>query len=178
MSYKIQAFTSVIGSPLTKRDMTLLWPALPQSMVVVQGFVFPTESVRTVTVPWRGVGMEVPTSVYEPGDWEFEVPDNIYTTVRYEILDAYLRQSVHSIGLVLGNVTNVLNFTSWSGVIGDILNAGGVMTSALRTAVVLEGAFIKGIDSVQYTGTSGAVDAILWRVKVHYSYIRMLTDKG
>lgn len=66
MSIKISAFTAAIPAPLTKRDITMVWPNLPQSMFLVQSLTFPTEQYAKVEVPVRGVSVQLPTQVFQP----------------------------------------------------------------------------------------------------------------
>lgn len=71
MSIKISAFTAAIPAPLTKRDITMVWPNLPQSMFLVQSLTFPTEQYAKVEVPVRGVSVQLPTQVFQPGGLVF-----------------------------------------------------------------------------------------------------------
>lgn len=175
MSYRIEAFKTLVPSPLTKRDITMVWPALPQSTILVQSITFPTEEMATVSVPHRGIDIELPTHVFKPGDWSFEVPDSIFTTVRYEIERSLYERKFHTITLVMGDVLDSLNFNSALNTIG---RTAATAAAALLTAVQLERAFVKGIDPVQFSSTSSATEAIIWNVKVHYTYISRLSPLG
>lgn len=175
MSYRIEAFKTLVSSPLTKRDITMVWPALPQSTILVQSLTFPTEDLATVTVPHRGVDIELPTHVFKPGDWSFEIPDSVFTTVRYEIERAFYERKMHTITLIMGNMLDVLGT---DGALNSLARVGSMTSASLLTAVQLEKAFIKGIDPAQFSKTSSATEAIVWNVKVHYTYISKLSPLG
>lgn len=178
MSHKISAFTSLVPTPLTKRDVTLLWPGLSQVPLLVQSFTFPTEGFDTVGVPVGGVTIDLPTHVFKPGTWSFEVPDNIFTTVRHELMLMYYGQRMFDVSMVLGNVLDVFNTSSVSGALSGLIKGTGSATSALLTAQTLCRCFIRKVDDVQFSYGPGVEQAILWRVEVGYSYIRKLTSVG
>lgn len=178
MSIKISAFTAAIPAPLTKRDITMVWPNLPQSMFLVQSLTFPTEQYAKVEVPVRGVSVQLPTQVFQSGDWSFEVPDSRFTAVRYEIERAYYEQRLHNIHLIMGDVSNVLNIGSGASFFSNLLNVASAAASTLLTACTLCDAFITDIDPVQFSVAGSAGDPVLWSVKVHYTYITKLTNVG
>lgn len=175
MSRKISVFTSAIPTPLTLRDITMIWPALPQSMLLVQSLTFPTEEFETVSIPVGGMSLPVPTHVYKPGSWSFTVPDNILSTVRLELWNAYYEQGLHDIGLVLGNLGDTFNFSSVGSAVSGLLKAGSVVTGSLATGCVLGGSFIRSISAVDFSNGGNATEAVQWRVTVNYSYIRKIS---
>lgn len=179
MSMKVPAFTAVIHAPLTRRDFTMIWEAVPQCMLTVQSASYPGgESYAETSVPWLGTQISIPTRVYSGGDWKFEVPDNTLTSVRYELNRIYMEQELHSIILIQGTAFNSLNFSNVPAAVGSILNAGSAGASALLTGCRLGDAYIKSIDPVDMQNGTGSGDAILWRVTVHYSYIDKLTSRA
>lgn len=172
MSHRITAFTTLIPTPLTRRDITVIWPEMVQSSLLVQSTTFPTEAFNTVSVPVGGVNVELPTHVYRPGVWTFEVPDNVYTSVRAELVRAYYEQKMHDILLVLGDVTDAYPTSeSIRGVLGSMADGMGSVSTLFSTAQVLHRAFIKEISDIQLSQGSGSESAVLWRVTVQYSYI-------
>ena len=181
MSYRVSVFTAAIPTPLTKRDILMFWEALPQSSLLVQSLVFPTERMRTVQVPVGGVMVEMPTGVYESGDRTFEVPDNIYTTVRYELWRAYMERRLYDIPLLMGNPLDSLNLSdgvSFEVSLSSILKGvGSAVSGSLLTGCVLCRSFIKSIDDVTFTNQGGSSDAVIWRVTVHYGYVSKLSFK-
>lgn len=177
MSIKISAFTSAIPTPLTLRDITMIWPALVQSSLLVQSLTFPTEEFETVSVPVGGTSVPFPTHVYKPGSWSFTVPDNIMSTVRLELWQAYYEQGLHDIGLVLGNLGDAFNFDSVGSAISGLLKAGSVITGSLATGCVLCRSFIRSIAPVDFSMGGNATDAVQWRVTVNYSYINKISLK-
>ena len=178
MSHKISAFTTIVPTPLTKRDVTLLWPGLSQVPLLVQSFTFPTESFDTVGVPVGGVMLDLPTHVFKPGTWSFEIPDSIFTTVRYELMLMYYGQRTFDVSMVLGNALDAFNTSSVSGAISSLLKSAGSVAGALLTAQTLCRCFIRKVDDIQFSYGQGVEQAILWRVEVGYSYIRKLTSVG
>lgn len=177
MSMKVQAFTAVIHAPLTRRDFTMLWEAVPQCMLVVQSASYPGgEPFATTKIPWLGTNIEIPTRVYEGGDWKFEVPDNTLTSVRYELNRIYLEQELHNIVLIQGTGFNSLGFSTPLAALGSILNGGSAAAGALLTGCRLCDAYIKSIDSVDMSNGGSSSEAVLWRVTVHYSYIDKLSS--
>lgn len=150
----------------------MIWPEMVQSSLLVQSATFPTEAFNTVSVPVGGTMVELPTHVYRPGTWTFEVPDNAFTTVRYELYRAYYEQRMHDILLILGDATDVIpTAASVGGVLGSMADGLGSVSTLFTTAQVLHRAFIKEISDVQLSQGGGSESAVLWRVTVQYSYV-------
>lgn len=177
MSRRISAFTIAVPTPLTLRDITMIWPAMPQSMLLVQSLTFPTEEFEEVRIPVGGTTVSLPTHVYKPGTWTFEVPDNIGTSVRYELINAYYNQGLHDIGLVLGNVGDMFNFSSFGSTVSGILKAGASVVGGMSTGIILGRAYIKSIGGVDFSKGANAIEAVKWRVTVAYNYISRFSFK-
>lgn len=172
MSYKVDVFRAAVPAPMTKRDITLWWPVMPSASILVQSLTFPVETMTTVTVPYRGVPHELPTYVYQPGDWAFELPETFAGGTFAELADHYYNRRSMSVYLVLGNVLNSLNFSG--NFAGSLLSAGAGALSAVRSGVVLNEAFIKSIAPVDFS-MSQPEQAVLWRVTMHYGYVSPLS---
>ena len=146
-------------------------------MLVVQSASYPGgEPFATTKIPWLGTTIEVPTRIYEGGDWKFEVPDNTLTSVRYELNRIYLEQELHNIVLIQGTGFNSLGFSTPLAALGSILNGASATAGALLTGCRLCDAYIKSIDSVDMSNGGSSSEAVLWRVTVHYSYIDKLSS--
>ena len=83
-------------------------------------------------------------------------------TVQYKkvLFDTYL---------ILGNLANSINTNSWNSVMSVLGNA----FSTLTTAQVLGKCWIRRIDPVEFN-QSQPEQPIVWRVTVHYNYIKAL----
>lgn len=171
MSYKVDAFRAALPAPLTKRDITLWWPVMPSAALLVQSLSFPTETMATVTVPYRGVTHEFPTHIYQPGDWAFDLPDSFAGGTYAELVEHYYARRVMSVYLILGNVLNALNFSG--NFLGSLVSAGASVLAAVRSGSVLNKAFIKSIAPVDFS-MSQPDQPVTWRVTMHYGYITPL----
>lgn len=170
MSHKITAFRAVVGMPLTKRDFTLVSTALIQSSLLVQAATFPTESVQEVAVPVKGQSVYTPTKKYlQSGLWNFDVPDNSFTTVRLELMSAYYLRKSFSVILIPGNFTDIIGAGSFGGAVFTLLESLG----ALANAVQLESCFIKDVPEIQFS-SSDVTSPVMWRVSVRYNGITPL----
>lgn len=171
MSRRISAFTAAVPTPLTLRDITLIWPAMPNCVLLVQSLTFPTEEFEEVRIPVGGTQVSMPTHVYKPGTWTFEVPDNVDARVRYELVNAYYNQGLHDIGLLIGNNVTWSDFSQSGGVDSTMISAVANQGVNVSTGVILCRAYIKSIGGVDFSKAASATEAVKWRVTVAYNYI-------
>lgn len=173
MSRKIDIFRLLIQQPLTKRDFLLFIPAIAQASVLAQATTFPTEQVQSVEVYKQGQKIELPTKFETVGDWSFDIPDSTLTLIRYNLLDVLYNKQLFEVYFFLGNILNSVNFEGLT----SLQSIASNVFSYLTTAQKLGGCWIRNISPVEFS-QSDPETPIMWRVLIHYNYIRPVMDVG
>lgn len=173
VSRKIDAFRLLIQQPLTKRDFLLFIPAIVQASILAQAVTFPTEQLQSVEVYKQGQKIELPTKFETGGDWSFDIPDSTLTLIRYNLLDVLYNKQIFDVYFFLGNILNSINLGGLTSIQSILSNAFSYLTTAQK----LGGCWIRSISPVEFS-QSDPETPILWRVLVHYNYIRPVIDLG
>lgn len=175
MSRRVDLFRLLIPQPLTKRDVTVICPRILQIALAGQSLTFPTEELQSVIVKThRGHEVELPTKFKVGGDWSFDIADSVFTQVRYNLLTVQYKKVLFDTYLLLGNFANSINTNAEASTLGVATSFLGNLTSLLKTAEVLGKCWIRRIDPVEFS-QSQPDQPILWRVTVHYNYIKPLS---
>lgn len=167
MSIKTQIFRTAVQHPLTAKDVMILIPQIPMTTITVQSTTFPTEKFKSCIIKRRGQDVELPTKMQVDGDWSFSVPDDIFTSMRYNLLKVMYKRKLFDVYQILGSLD--INTNSLS----SLLNALGNASSVLLTAQVLNECWIRQIAPIEFS-SSDPTRPVTWQVTIHYNYITPL----
>lgn len=90
MSRQINRFAGIITQPLNVYNFELRIKSLvdevnPDVLLTVQSTTFPAESMRDMTLNYKGEEIKYPAKPALGGDWTFSIPDNDKGTIQAEL---------------------------------------------------------------------------------------------
>lgn len=171
MSRKIDAFRVALPQPLTRKDITILSPQLAEEALIAQSVQFPTCEMQEAQYYVDGTPMWVPTKAIPTGPWVFDVPDSLFTPIKYHMTYLLYNKKKFNVTLVLGDLRDIIG-----GIVS--LNPLSIMSSLIQSGVsclssasVLRGCWVKSIAPVDMSQSS-PTEPVMWRVSCRYDYIK------